>query len=360
MKNFARCCGWAGLAFALCGFASADDLDVCEPANGFTPICGLHHPEDLEAMPGGKLIVVSEYGSLSGAKAGRISSYRLEDGAIENLYPDTAAPVPGGAPVWGDPACPGPPVGFDPHGIHHSDGGDPSRLLVVNHGGRESIELFEISFSEENSRMALTWRGCVVAPAGVWLNDVVGLPGGALAVTNMTARDTDTAGFKALEQSRAVSGYALEWQPDSGWRELPGTAGSLPNGIEVSADGRTLYINYYLGGQVAAVERASGRRPWLAEVAGPDNSSWAPDGRLLVASHASTLDEVLHCAESTEDFCPIPYTIVALDPATGAAAPLFSGGGAPFGGATVALQIGRRVYLGSFAGERMGLKELAP
>ena len=44
---------------------------------------------------------------------------------------------------WGTPDCPGEPdKAFAPHGIHLSRRGDGRlQLLVVNHGGREAIEV---------------------------------------------------------------------------------------------------------------------------------------------------------------------------------------------------------------------------
>lgn len=352
-------------AHALClwsGNLTADDVSSCEPEGEVTPICGFHHPEDLEVMPGERLILVSEYGSLDGSKPGALSSYRPDDGYIETLYPSSgqSKPSPAEQPaVWGDPACPGPPTeAFDPHGIHHSVDSGAARLLVVNHGGRESIEMFEVKLADDGRSADLYWRGCVVAPVGAWLNDVVGLPDRGLVATHMMARGTTSEALGLAARSNSPTGYALEWQPGSGWRQLPGTEGTLNNGIEVSADGTVLYINYYLGDEVVAVERQSGTRLWQASVPQPDNLSWAPDSRLLVASHQEDLDAVIHCSEHEAPVCPIRYAVVSIDSATGTQSTVITGGGAVFGGATVAVQIDQFIYLGSFTGNRMALRRL--
>lgn len=355
----------AGLACIPLNIALADDISDCEPANGVTPICGLQSPEDLEVMAGNRLMIVSEYGNLSGKKPGALSSYHTVDGAIVRLFPSPTAGIAEPASessMWGDKHCPGPPsAAFDPHGIHHNVDLNPERLLVVNHGGRESIEIFEVNLDNSGDNVSLTWRGCILAAPGTWLNDVVGLPGGGLAASNMMPRDFTREQIFATEESKADSGYVMEWQSDSGWRRLPGTDGALTNGIEASADGEILFINYYLGGKVAAVERKTGKRLWTVALEGPDNSSWAPDGKLLVATHQhTTLSEVLKCAGADIEYCPIPYEIMAVDPATGAHSLRYQGKGAPMAAATVGVQIGQTLYLGSFAGQRMGRVELAP
>lgn len=355
----------ACLSYAWLGNATADDTSDCEPVNGVTPICGFDSPEDLEVMAGDRLIIVSEYGGLSGKYPGALSSYHTEHGHVVRLFPSPDAGIGtlgGETSMWGDKNCPGPPsAAFDPHGIHHRADLNPERLLVVNHGGRESIEIFEVKLDDAGDNVSLTWRGCIVAAPGTWMNDVVGLPGGGLAASNMMPRDFTREQIFATEASKAESGYALEWHIDSGWRQIPDTGGALVNGIEASADGKILYINFYLSNKVAAVERETGKRLWTIELEGPDNSSWAPDGKLLVAAHRdTTLKTILECAETDIPYCPIAYQIMAVDPATGEHSLRYEGAGAPMAAATVGVQIGQTLYLGSFAGERMGRVELAP
>jgi len=328
--------------------------EACAAVTGVTPSCGWQRPEDMEPLPGGRLLLISEYGALNGGVPGRLSTLRAGDGVRAVLYP-AATPAPPATPGWGDPACTtAPGAEFSPHGIHHSAIGGAERVLVVNHGGREAVELFELGVADDGGAAALTWRGCVEVPAGTWINDVVGLPGGALAVTNMVARGTAEETLFEAERSRAATGEVRAWSPGDGWRIVPGTAGGLPNGLEVSADGTTLLVNYYFGDAVAAVERASGKVLWRAGVPAPDNSSWAADGRLLVASHRAPLAAVMACGKAAAEYCLLPYQVVALDPASGAAATVLTGGEAPpFGAATVAVEFDGRLYLGAYTGTRM-------
>ncbi|HJP34511.1 MAG TPA: hypothetical protein QF901_00870 [Gammaproteobacteria bacterium] len=332
--------------------------DSCVAQGDVTPLCGFQRPEDLEVIAGTHLLV-SEYGSLGGSRTGRLVLFDPVSRNKRVLYPPAEPGAGGEKTVWSDPDCPGAPgAAFSPHGIHHSVIGGPERVLVVNHGGREAVELFEIVNADDPDTLALVWRGCVVAPTTTWMNDVVGLPEGALAVSHMITRGTAEEALLEAEQRRADIGRVLEWQPEVGWRRLAGSDGALPNGLEISADGEVIYVNEYFGNRVVALERDGGKRRWVAEVASPDNSSWAADGRLLVASHREPLAAVIACNKHADRNCPLPYAIVALDPLGGESTILIEGGDEAMGGATVAVQIGEALYLGSFVGDRIARVEL--
>jgi hypothetical protein len=339
------------LGVLACTTPTVDAAPDCTPANGFTPLCGFERPEDIEVLAAGRALLVSEYGGLSGARPGRLTVFVPQDESRREIYPANAA---SGAPDWGAQDCPGAPGAmFSPHGIHVASVGGTQRVLVVNHGGREAIELFEILDADNPATLSLRWRGCVIAPDDAWLNDVVGLPDGSLAATHMVARGTAEAALLESERRREDIGYVLGWSARDGWHKVPGSDGALPNGIEVSADGATLYINEYLGDRVYALDRATGERLWQTAVDAPDNSSWGTDGRLLVASHHEDLHAVFACNSAPLTPCPLRYAIVAIDPNTGNRVTVVEGGDAAFGAATVAVEAGDVLYLGSFVGDRM-------
>lgn len=337
------------------GTLPAEPADACRADGAVTPVCLFERPEDLEPLqePGG-LVLVSEYGALDGTRAGRISLYDVHAGTVAPLYPPRApsGPVPV-APAAGERACPGPPgQAFSPHGIHLGrDGSGRPWLLVVNHGGREAVEIFDVDIDAAGVKLA--WRDCVVAPEATWMNDVVTLPGGGFAVSHMIARHATRDAIHAAEQSRADTGEVRAWFPATGWAPVPGTAGALPNGVAASADGSTLYVNYYFGDTVAAIDRASGARLWETHVDAPDNLSRTAAGELLVAAHDADLAAVEACNTHAGPVCPMPYSILALDPDSGARTNIHAGGGDTFGGATVAVEVGDELLLGSFAGNRL-------
>lgn len=347
----------AALVFACAMPMAADARDAsvqdtparnnCEPQAGITPLCDLQRPEDLEPLDATTLLV-SEYGSLGGAP-GYLGLFDAADDSYRRL--DTTRT---GKRDWGDTDCAqSPPAALSPHGIHHSPRA-PARVLVVNHGERESIELFELGRGDDTAERQLTWRGCVRAPEGAWLNDVAGLPDGGFVVTHMVSRELDEHELVVAERERRITGWVWRWHPQRGWSRVPGSEGGLPNGIEISDDGRVAYINEYFGDRVTALDIERGERLWQTAVSGPDNNSFAADGSLLVASHLQGLDSVFACNTSRDRPCTLPYAIVALDIASGRARTVLTGGGSdPMGAATVAVQLGSDLYIGSFVGDRM-------
>ena len=349
---------WLGLlAPLIAGVACGDASTSCPATETVGLFCDFTAPEDLEVLPGEDRMLVSEYGGLAGKRPGTIKLLQLATSETEVLYP-----TPGGGKLaaderWGEPSC-GEPIGaaFAPHGIHLGKGpGGADRLLVVNHGKRESIEMFELTGADSDTP-ELHWRGCVVAPDDLWLNDVAGLPDGGFVASHMMKRGTSVDDLLHRGGERAApQGYAVEWSPDAGWNPIAGANGVVTNGVEISADGGVAYVNFTLSDRVVAIDRATGEQLWEASVVHPDNSSWAPDGRLLVASIRGDLESILECVESDAPFCPIDYAVVAIDPETGATATRAEGGGVPFGMATVAVQIGSKLYLGSAAGQRIGV-----
>lgn len=335
------------------GPGTASPVTGREAGGGARAVPGFQNPEDLAPLPGGEALLVSEYGGLEGDEPGQLSLYVLATDERRELFRGgdmTRRPLR----AWSDPACTGPPSAeFSPHGIdlvRRRDG--KLQLLVVQHGGREAIEVFEVAGA--GSAWSLTWRGCMPAPEDAWLNDVVGLRDGSLLTTHMMSR---SGGSEQLAQPPASpTGQVYAWTPDVGFAEVPGTRGMLPNGIEVSPDEKTLFLNLSLESLVRRIDRASGEASGAAQVAYPDNSTWTPDGkRLLVASlRLASPDEFERCRNLSEGAgCPLPFAIVAVDPETLASEDVYVSDGSPMGGGTVGLQVGDELFVGTFAGDRL-------
>jgi hypothetical protein len=277
-----------------------------------------------------------------------------------DLASDAITPAFGGAstagiepvPGWGDPSCPGSPgEKFSPHGLSLARRPDGAlQLLVVNHGGRESIELFEVS----DSRLApsLAWRGCAIPGEDAFLNDVAALPDGGFVTTHMFPRGSTL--WPLLKATLGLStGWVLEWHPGAGFQKVPGSDGPMPNGIEASPDGESLFIDLYLGDEVRKISRKSGEMLASVEIASPDNVLWSPDGSLLVASHNAPLNEMLACGEIERGACPFHFSIVQLDPESLKPRALYENVGPPMGAGTAALRIGDELVIGSFKGDRI-------
>jgi hypothetical protein len=348
------------LAFALlassCG-GGPEPILGCEDAPGIHPICGFQNPEDLALLPGNRALLVSQFGAMDGTKSGSLVLHDLASESQRPLFPaggiGSTPEVSGGA-RWGDESCPPPPAAFSPHGIDLAPRpGGELQLLVVNHGGRESIELFKVTTA--GPRVSVEWRGCVLAPEDAFLNDVVGLPDGGFLTTHMQPKRGGIAAYWQVLRGLLGfdTGYVLEWQPASGFRVVGGTEAPFPNGIEVSPDGATLYLNVYLGNEVRRIDRRTGELLGRAAVPHPDNVTWSDEGRLLVASHTAGLGEMTACAGIEKGACGFEFQIVSLDPTTLEQRVVFKHAGAPMGGGTVAVQVGPALYIGSFAGDRI-------
>lgn len=342
---------------------SPPPVSGCVAAGALEPVCGFLHPEDIELLPDGRTLVVSQMGAMDGSRPGSLALFDTATGVITRLPQFTQA----GAEAWGDPTCTAPPgAPFSPHGIDLQQRPDGRlALLAVNHGGRESVEYFEIV--REAEAWGLAWRGCVLPPEGTWMNDVAALPDGEFLVTHMFPRDGPTVGGLSLHLLRGMLGFdtglVLRCGPGRPCSAVPGTAAPFPNGLQVDARGETLYLNAYLAGEVRRIALADGRLLARAEVRAPDNSQWDADGALLVASHTASALRMNACFGIDSGACGAAFAIVRLDPQTLAARTVFAHEGAPMGAATVAQQVGKVLYLGSFSGDRLlrvPLPEAAP
>ena len=337
--------------------AATDAVADCKPVGDLIPICGLRGSEDLEVLPGGKQLFVSQSRvDFTQPPAmlwlpGSIAVLDLQTRKPRSLYP--VRPVQVATATWGDPACPG-EIGerLAPHGLHLSRLADgKQQLLVVNHGGRESIEFFEVV--DRRKKLGLEWRGCAVAPEYSFLNDVVGLPSGGFLVTTMTRNDSPDAMMR--DRPRAdrgeKTGHVWRWRREEGYTVLPGSESPMPNGIQIDAAGTAVYVS--VGGGVRKVDLASGKTLGFVQIHNPDNSSWSADGQLLVAGIVDDA-EIMPCLKATFAVaCGIKSYVAVVDPATLTIRRVIEHEGPPMGLFTIAVQVGRYLYVGSAAGDRV-------
>jgi len=346
---------FAALAAVLLGtqVSQAEPIIDCEPEGNARPICGFSNPEDMVALPGDQAILIGEYGA-SAAATGRLLVLELDSEKQHTVFrggQGNGAAEPG----WGDPTCTTPPgEKFNSHGIdlvRRDDG--RLQLLVIQHGSREAVELFEVMGEGINWRVE--WRGCVPAPPNASLNSVAAISNGDFYTTQMVPLDPPVDLTKDIP--RHITGHAFAWsQSDASFREIGGTDGAMPNGIVTSADGRYIYMNATAENSVRKIEVATGRELGRATVDTPDNARWSPDGRVLIASLASDLtgEDFGACVSITRGACDIPFKIVALDPdSMTIVETLYETDGAPMGAGTVGLRVGDELFIGSFHGDRI-------
>lgn len=311
----------------------------CNPADAKF-VCGQEAPEDLVLVPGSEWVVASVYSAKGG-----IRLINVRDKTTTVAYPTEASKDRPDTKTYD--ACPGPPdadqkATFRTHGLAIRPGQNSRHTLyVVHHGKRESIEVFELDARAKPP--ALTWVGCAVAPDPIGLNEVVSLPEGGFIATDFLARGIDAAA-RGRMQAGENNGALWEWHTGQGWKMLPGSEASGANGLEISKDGKTLYVAAW--GSQNFFRLSRGQTPVKRDVVPlgfrVDNIRWAPDGSLLAAG------QLLPPA-------PSPAThVVKIDPATLKVQEIIRQPNAPeFGNGTVALQVGNEIWVGSFRGDRI-------
>jgi len=322
---------------------SAPPLMACGVHGDIEVLCGTRSPEDLEITPDGKYLIATQFVN------GRVGSLGLGM-ALFDLAKKTYTKMAVTAEpdkAWGDASCPG-PIGDAL--ISHGESLARRRngvwaLYVVNHGGRESIEMFELKPAAGS--WALVWRGCVVGAHDY--NDVAILPDGGFVGTYPTA--LRAAGGNAF--GGGVSGYVAHWTPGKGESEIMGTRIPYPNGVVVSADGRDMYVNWFAAREVHKYDLNTAKETGSVKVDFmPDNLTWTKEGRLLVAGVKGARGD---CPEGSGRPCIQGFGVAEIDPGKMQVRTIFDSAttGPLMTGVSVALEVGDSIYLGAFQGDRL-------
>ena len=313
----------------------------CTPSAGEVQfVCGQQGPEDLVVVPGGQWVVAGAFGG-----AGGINLIRVSDRTSVKAYP--TASTKDAQDVKAYKSCPGAPdaafkAKFLTHGLSLREGRNGVHTLyVVAHGARESVEVFTLDARPQTP--ALTWIGCAVAPDPIGLNSVRWLDDGGFIATNFNPRGA-AAGFDGLQKGEK-NGELWEWHTASGWQKVPGSESSGANGLEISADGRTLYVAAWGSQSFYRLSRGD-KQPRRDEIPlgfRVDNVRWAADGSLLATGQAG-------------QFPQGETVVVRIDPGTMKAGEVLRKASIPgFSAGTVAVEVGKTLWIGSFAGDRIAI-----
>lgn len=328
------------------------DVVSCEKLEGMTPYCDFKNPEDLVLLPDGKKLLVSEMGEFMLDTPGALVLLNLASRKKENINIQWK----NSGEYWGEENCPSPDIAlFSPHGIDlmkRSDG--MHQLLVVNHGGRESVEFFALTQlnDDSNSAWQLEWKGCAIPPEDPFINDVAGLTDGGFLVTHMWNKSQPFEAVVVKILAGVKTGWVWAWDPDTGFSKLPGSEEQMPNGIVVSKDNKSVFINIYIGNKVIKLDRLSGERMGEFAVQQPDNITLDDDGQLWVASHKHN-PITQNCNEVEFGPCLLPFEIIKADSETLKTEVVLSHEGEPMGYSTVALKVGNEIFMGSAHGDRI-------
>ena len=310
----------------------------CVQAGNTQYVCGQVSPEDLVIVPGGEWVVSTVY-----AAPGGIRIINVKDKSTTTIYPSATAKEQFDNKTYD--TCPGAPndamkANMQTHGVAIKEGRNGQHTLyVVNHGQRESIEVFQM---DANVRPpALTWIGCAVAPGQVGLNEVLPLADGGFISTDFMARGIDQ-GARGRAMAGENNGALWEWHTGKGWAKIPGSDSSMPNGLEISKDGKTLYVATW--GDQAFFRLSLGQNPPKRDNVKlgfrADNVRWAPDGTLFVTG------QMLEQPASTNIVKIHPDTLRVTEILKRPNTPEFSNG-------TVTVQVGKELWVGTFRGDRL-------
>jgi hypothetical protein len=336
------------LAVSAAVHAAQPEVPACVGQSAYTPICGMAPAEDIELSPDAAFLFMSTTPGLAASHQSRLRVMELASRSVTDMVIEHQATA-----GWGDASCAAPQGTIGAHGIHLSTRADGrSQLLVVNHNGREAVEFFE-PVSDGKGWKAI-WRGCVESQDGTMLNDVAATPDGGFVVTAMFSFSAmkDDPRLEQLLDGRAT-GHVLAWRPSEGLRRLPNSEAPAPNGIQVSQDGQSVWFAAWPGSGVWQYDFK--QQKVVSKVVldfMPDNLTWTADGQLLTAG-VPDAQTFRRCFLSHNEFCPSASVVALIDPAKGNSRELLRAEEGALYGASTALQVGRDVFVGAFAGDRL-------
>lgn len=316
---------------------------------------GTNHLEDIEWIPGTRWLLASGMsmrwltrgaaGAPGDPGPGRLYLVDTDRRLVCEAWPaggdiDPSDEFDRTDPVPRDRFAPqGISVGEDPRGSH-------GRLYVVNHGARESIEVFRIS-SDGDAPPALTWVGAVERRPGTEGNAVAALPDGGVIASYYPPG----LAFRTDLHDGQPHGGVERWTRGRGWADVPGLEAGFPNGLAVSADGTTFFLADSTG-FLRRVRAADGLPTVIPLPVTPDNLRWTADGRLLTTGvRAAALDQIV-AACTAQPPLPLEIAVLAIDPDSLEIEAMIDES-ASFGLPTTAVADGADLYLTSLLSTRL-------
>ncbi len=302
-----------------------------------TAVTGLVGAEDLTIHPRTGIAYISAYDrrAVIAGKSGKGALYAYDLNAPSprpiNLTPDA------------DPD-------FRPHGISLYVAPDgTSTLFVINHAGdRNTIELYDVGETRLTHRTTLS-------------DPLLGAPNDLLAVTPTQVYVTNDHRYRTGVM-RTIEDYFREpWANVVLWdghtfREI--AAGiRLANGINLSPDGKTVYVASTIGQAVRLYDRdaASGGLTLRSEIpleSGGDNIEVDADGTLWIGAHPKLLTLVRYMDGGTP-YAPSQILHVLPRGSGNEVKEVYLDLGEHISGASVGAVRGKRLLIGAIADSKI-------
>jgi hypothetical protein len=304
-------------------------------------VCGIEAVEDLVQLGDSRWLLGSGLGRPN--RPGTLVRIDTAAKQADVIFPVAGARLAHDARRFADCAAPPDVTKFNAHGITLRPRGREQELLVVNHGGREAIEFFDVAL--EGGKPALTWRGCVMMPADTSVNSLDSLPDGGFIATHFYSPSKGGIGAVFM---REITGGLLEWHPGGKVAEIPGTLLSGANGIAISQGGKVIHVAAWGTRDLVRFERgATLTKRTVALDFAADNLRWTREGKLLLAGQKFSARRE---GPATLD----GWTVAEADPDTLAVKKIREvDGSAPFQGVSSALEVGNDIWVGPFRGDRV-------
>lgn len=334
--------------------SNADLLSHCEAIGNAKPYCMFTNPEDMVSIPDTDFLIVSEMGTFMSNEPGNLVLF--DTARKHKMSIDINWQLAGES--WGMNDCEQPDTeAFSPHGIDfHRRSENELALLVVNHGGRETVEFFQIIENSDTDDpigpWRLQWRGCATPPGDPFINDVSSLEDKGFVVTHMWNKSTPYWLLVTKYLLGMDTGWVWRWHPESGFTKLESASGAAPNGIAVDRQKNIAFVNLYGDDKTIKIDIAKDQKLGEMAVQQPDNITIDSSGQLWIASHLhNPISE--ECNHETSKPCMLPFEILLADPNTLNVEFRLKQADMPMGYATVALREGKYLYLGSAHGDRI-------
>jgi len=238
-------------------------------------------------------------------------------------------------------------IGFQPHGISLWTGADGHDVLFVvnhpvhaDHTQTNSIEIFDLVDG------ALVHRATLTDPLLVTPNDLVAVGVDRFYVTNTNRYPAGR--MQTVETYLQIPGAQVLFYGPGGFR--PAITGLvLPNGINVSPDGRTLYVASTTGLAIRLYDRdpVSEALHFRREVplgSGPDNIELDEHGNLWIGAHPKLLRIEAH---GKDPQTLSPSQVLRVTPDGSKVDEVFLDDGSLLSTSTVGAVRGRRLLIGN-------------
>ncbi|MBV8804453.1 MAG: hypothetical protein JO042_05385 [Sinobacteraceae bacterium] len=339
------------------GAGQGEGAHDCAPSGGLRFVCGAEHPEDLAHIPATPWLIASGFSDGAGLKL-----VDTRNDTLRRWYVGSPQQVQEDIRAYPDCRAAPDPAVFNAHGISlRAAGGGLYTLYVVNHGGRESIEIFTVD--PRVPEPSLVWKGCAMLPTGMAANSVAAFRDGTILATVLTMPGTSITDFVAGKKT----GVVLAHRPGaSAFEVIRGTELPGNNGLETSHDDKEFYVVAFGWHAVMVFSRADPHKAMRQAVAPgfmPDNIHWDED-RLIAAG--MQLDEPacggprkIVNGRADDMHCHRGYTVAQLDPLTLQFNILaYSEPNPDFNGVSAAVIVDSELWLGSYQADRLAHRPL--